>query len=234
MRRMIAAATAALLAAGAAASPFRDAAVVGDDELGTMRGGVLLPNGLDVSVGIAIETRVDGMLALRTLFTTEGGVQVFSGGEAMMRPQAVPTAAQASSGAPMLRIDRNGVGTTVVPAMTLPNVQVGVSRGAAAMPGGGAPLAVTPNGDAVGTPLGAVRLEQGDRGVSVVLSSPTLELRHLLGDATGVVVANTANNRAIDTVANVNIDLRNASELVGSNVLQIDAIATAASSWNPR
>lgn len=232
MRSWTVALFAAAMPVAAAASPFGDAPAVSDAELGEMRGGVLLPNGLDIAVGVSIETRVDGQLALRTQFTTDGGVQVFSGGAAEMRSQAA-AGASARGAAPMVRIDRNGAGTTITPAATMPNVQIGVSRGSTIATSGGTPLPVVAGGDAVPTALGAVRIDETDRGTSVVLAGPTIELRHLVGQATGFVVANTADNRAIDTVANVNVDVRGASALLGTNALQIDRIAVDASSRNP-
>lgn len=224
-------ALAALLApAVAAASPFGVAAVA-DNELAAMRGGVRLPNGLDVSVGITLETRIDGQLALRSVAGTDGSVQVFSGGPAAMTAKAAP--GRSTPAAPTITINRSGAGTVIAPALATPNVSVGVTRGPAAPATGGTPIALEANGAAVATGFGSLRLEKTAQGSAVVLSDPTLLVRQLIGTATGVVVANTADNRAIDTTASINVDLRNATALVGSNLLAIDTIAADAAARSP-
>lgn len=208
------------------ASPFGDAATVADQELATMRGGVMLPNGMDVSIGIAIETQVDGQLALRTHFSTEGGLQIFTGGAATARPAA---SAGSAVTPPTVRVERGGVGTVISPTMSLPNVRVAVTQGpATAGPPSGTEVPVAANGATVDTAFGAIRLQQGAGGSVVVLDNPTLELRHLIGAATGIVVANTADNRAIDTVATVSIQLNNAMPALENGALRIDRIAADA------
>jgi hypothetical protein len=148
------------LAAGMAAvparpAPFDDAARVDDATLDKLRGGVRLPDGTDVTVGVAIETRVNGELVLRTALNSEAlGAQVTSA------------------------------------------------------PG-----------------FGGVRVETTPGGQMVTLVGPSLELRHLVGEATGAVVANTANNRVIDTLTVVNVELRDAGALVAPTMFQIEAIA---------
>lgn len=216
------------------ASPFGTAAV-SDAELGTMRGGILLPNGLDLTLGVAIETSIDGQVALRTVVDGAGRISVFSGGEAPQSARPTADATETRAQAPMVTINRGGAGTVMSPVMAAGNANVVVARGPAADPaaGGGVPLSLDANGAAVATPFGAVTLEQTARGAEVVLSNPTLQLRQLVGSATGVVVANTADNRAIDTIATVNIELGNASLLVGSNLLRIDSIAAEAAARNP-
>lgn len=214
------------------ATPFA-AVAVSDHELASMRGGILLPNGLDLTLGVAIETSIDGQLALRTVVDSSGGIQVFSGGDSPRSEWLSTRSAEAAPAAPMITINRGASGTVVSPATVMPAVQVGVTRGPAAPTAGGTSLALEANGAAVATPFGSVTLEQTARGAVVVLSDPTLQLRQLIGSATGVVVANTADNRAIDTIATVNVDLANATALVGSNLLGIDSIATEAAARSP-
>jgi hypothetical protein len=172
-------------------------------------------------------------VALRTVTDQAGNVQVFTGGAATAAGQGAAAAGDAAPSAPMVTINRGGAGTVIGPAMPMPSLQVAVTRGGGGpAAAGGTPLPLEPNGAGLATPFGTVTLEQTARGATVVLTDPTLQLRHLIGSATGVVVANTADNRAIDTQASVNVELGNATALVGSNLLQIDSLAAEAASRN--
>lgn len=192
---------------------FGGAATVADDALDEMRGGFILPNGMDVTVGIDIQTTVNGVLALRSLVTTaDAGLPVLFVGDG---------GAQANSA--------QG-GTTV----TLPGGGVVrlVDGGASSMEGGPGQQRVeaVPNGAAVSTPSGTVRLLSDDSGSQVVLNGDSLELRHMIGNFTGSVVANTANDRSISTVVTVNVDLQNSAVPLGNALLRLESIAMEAAS----
>lgn len=180
-----------------------------DDELDQLRGGFVLPNGMDVMVGIDIQTLVNGTLALRTVLNAvDGGVPaVFTGTSS---PPAVPGAAVAH----------------------LPGgVTVQVVQGAAAQPhadAGQLQIDIDPNGPAVLTQFGSIHLAKDDSGSAVTLANDSLELRHMIGNFTGSIVANTANDRSIDTVVTVNVDLQNSAVPIGNAMLRWDAIAVEA------
>lgn len=195
------------------------AAKVPDRALATMRGGVRLPNGLDLSLGIDIQTRIDGMLALHTVYASEGsqpGVRVFTDGA-----KPVPTApttqtltSQAIAGVPLLIVDRSPSGTTIVPANAVAAATVNLVNGDQAtwLSGDGqTQIPVVANGPPVDATPGQVRLNVDASGAVVTLKTPTLEVRQLIGQATGVVVANAGNDRTIDTISAVNVDLRGVS-----------------------
>lgn len=57
--------------APAAANPYLNP--VPDQSLEKMRGGFVLPTGLNVGIGITTETRIDGQLVLRSVFTADHG-----------------------------------------------------------------------------------------------------------------------------------------------------------------
>ncbi|WP_294395446.1 hypothetical protein [uncultured Sphingomonas sp.] len=188
---------------------------VPDTVLATMRGGVRLPNGLDLSLGIDIQTWIDGQLALRTVYASDGsqpGVRVFTGG-AMPAPTVPPTATLSSggeAGVPLLIVDRSPTGPTIVPTGAVGAATVNIVDGDPAIWLGGGdqtPVPVTPNGPAVAAPPGDLRFTIDADGAAVTLRTPTLEVRQLVGQATGVIVANSGNNTAIDTVSAVNVDL---------------------------
>ena len=198
---------------------------VPDLALAAMRGGILLANGTNVAIGIALETRVDGIVALRTQFSTETpGVQVFSGGS---RPASDGTAMpeMRSPNLPDIRIVRNGIGTTIGVA---PNVTLGQMRvSSAAAEAAGTPLALDDNRSSV-TAFGTVQAMRTATGTIVRLTGPDLSIQQSIGQAIGTIVANTASNRVIDTVTAVNIDLRGMVVPAGmTSALEAVAIAVA-------
>ena len=200
-------------------------AIVPDVELARMRGGLLLPNGLDVSIGIDIQTRVNGLLALHTVYASEGaaaGVRVFADGAnpVPLAPATRSITASATAGTPTLIVDRSPTGTTIIPSTATPATTVNLVNGDQStwLSGAGqVQLPVQSNGPAVATPNGNVSLASTSTGTVVTLQTPTLLVQQLLGQATGVVVANTADNQAIDTMSSVNVDLQGISpELLSS------------------
>ncbi|RJF93613.1 hypothetical protein D3876_04685 [Sphingomonas cavernae] len=187
-----------------------------ESELDEIRGGFVLPNGMDISLGIEIQTLVNGALALRTVLTSmEPGVP------------SVFTAKSGASAGPASVTRGDGVTTTTLPGGGV----VRVVEGAVSSPApaeGEARIELTPNGPSVLTQLGSVQLEQDDRGAVVVLKGDSLELRHMIGNFTGSLVANTANDRSIDTVVTVNIDLHNSAVPIGNAMLRWESIAVDA------
>ena len=235
VRTLLLAATLAV-AVPAFASPFGDTAAVSDAELADMRGGFALPGGLDVALSVRLDTSVDGRLLLRTVFVADQGapaVAVYapppgeSGPAIAMRTTGGSTATASrievafdrSNGVTMLRPTGSGLTPTV-------SIGTGGSVRGDPAPNGWPPLAVTPGGAAVATAGGAVSVEQLAGGLRVALDGPDLDVSHLTGQAFGTLVANTANDRVIDSATTIDIALRGATpELIGSALLRVDAIA---------
>ena len=203
---------------------------VPDARLANMRGGILLPNGTSVVVGIALETRVDGMLALRTQFSTEApGVQIFAGGPGTTIVNLPETTIPGNqNGVPEVRIDRGATGTVIgaVPATLVTNVRLGVGSDSEAARLPGVVIPVTENGAAVETALGAVRLVRTAGGTITELNGPDLAVQQLVGQATGTIVANTASNRVIDNVTWVNVAV-NGNLLPSGLTSSIERVAQA-------
>jgi hypothetical protein len=206
---------------------------VPDRELATMRGGLMLPNGLNVAIGIDIQTRIDGVLALHTIFSSESaGVRVFTDGTTS--PGEAPGTVTVATGDPdwpTVSVSRTPTGTVVTaPATGVPgavNIVTGPTTGwldAA----GQTPVPVTANGPAVVAGPGSIRLTSDHRGSQVLLVTPATEIHHLVGQATGAVVSNTANDRVIDTVSTVNVDLVGLPAGLTNGVLMVNRIATEA------
>lgn len=240
----------------ASANPF-GSAPVSDRELGGMRGGYQLPNGMNVTVGVQIETYVDGTLALRTVLnvvdTAKAALEVFvpavstsglpdhavtvantnptvvaalstsPGGEAAPSTSvAAAPDALSPTAAPVVSIAAADSGTAPVvssPVMSAPVVSLGETAGT---PGATGPALV--QNLAVQSDLGSVTIEQTKSGSVVILKGPDLEIQHMTGNSTGVLIANTLDNRAIDTVATVNISLSDSAVPVGNIMLRIDSI----------
>jgi hypothetical protein len=209
---------------------------VPDEALAQMRGGVRLPNGLVVAIGIDIQTRVDGVLVLHTVYTSDGpnaGIRVFTDGTGApgTAPGTTTVTTTASGGVPIVTVDRSPGGTTISPGQSTPGATINLVNGGPAtwLDGEGqTPVPVTANGPAIAAAPGEIRLETGTAGASVILVTPTLEVRQLVGSATGLVVANTANDRSIETVSSINVDLQGLSPqlLAGAFAAQRMAVET--------
>lgn len=223
----------ALLIAASLAAPGDAPAPVPDRELATMRGGLMLPNGLNVAIGIDIQTRIDGVLALHTIFSSEAqGVRVFTDGRTS--PSEVPGTVTVETGDPSwptVSVSRTPTGTTVTaPAADAPasvNIVSGPTTGWLDA-SGQTPVPVVANGPAVDASSGSIRLTSDDRGSQVQLVTPTTEIRHLVGQATGAVISNTANDRVIDTVSTVNVNLVGLPAGLMNGMLLVNRIATEA------
>jgi hypothetical protein len=211
------------------------AQALSNEQLATLRGGVLLPNGLDISIGIDIQTLVNGQLALHTVLSTEAptpfGLRVLNGGSASSMPPTVtiPAAAQSS---PLLVLDRQSGSSSVAPTSASgPNTTIHVLNA----PTDTWPrypdentVPVSPNGPSVTTPFGTVQITQDSRGAVVSLSDPTLLVQHLVGEASGVTVANTANNQVVQTQSAIDVDVHGAWPAIANALFRVNNVATNA------
>ena len=195
-----------LAPAAAQSGPFDSARSVADDKLDEVRGGVLLPNGMDIGLGITVDTRIDGHLVLSTVLTM-GDVthlSVYTGGDAQGQTTATVLLVPGPSGPSLVRITQD--------ASSLPAVS------------GRQPIAVTPNGAPVETQWGTVQLAQSDTQSTVVLAGEGVELRQMIGAVTGALVANTGSNRVIDTMVTVDLDIRHSAIPTGAMMLRLDSL----------
>lgn len=222
-----------------AVSPY-EGAPLQEEVLDLLRGGVLLPNGLDVALGFDLRTMVDGQLALHTVLSTElpspDRLRVLVGPKADPMPdgQAVELPSPTT---PELLLDRRGAGTTVaigttgaalVGGRTVVNV-VTAPREQWPAYVGETEISPTLDGPAVGTALGAVTLRQQTGGGSVItLSGESLVIQHLIGQATGVAVLNAASDRRIDTVSTLDVDVKGGWVNTANGLFGISAIAADA------
>ncbi|RYF11333.1 MAG: hypothetical protein EOO77_19595 [Oxalobacteraceae bacterium] len=224
-----------LVAASPLVSPS-SALPIPDRELATMRGGVLLPNGLNVAVGIDIQTRIDGVLALHTIYTSEQpnpGIRVYTDGT--NSPATAPTTTTVTTGGviPTVSVGRSPTGTTIVASSSSAPMTVNVVSGPTSGwldAAGQTMVPVVANGPAVAASSGAISLANDDRGARVSLVAPSVQVDHLVGQATGAIVSNTASNRVIDTVSSVNVDLVGIPAGLSGGVLMVNRLAADAAS----
>ena len=211
---------------------FDRAARVPDRQLGAMRGGMRLPNGFEVAIGIDIQTRVDGILVLHTIYASDGpimGVKVYTDGTDGERyaPGTIVVMAP-NSPAPIIVTTRSPSGTTIAPGSSSGASTVNLVNGPETTwvtADGQNEVPVTVDGGPVTTGPGTFSLRSASNGVTSELDTADLQIRHLIGQATGVVIANAGSNRAIDTVSSVNIDLQNVAPLVATSIFSNQALA---------
>ncbi|WP_375195709.1 hypothetical protein [Sphingobium sp.] len=198
-----------LAPAPAHAEPFAQAPIVADTRLGDIRGGFLLPNGMDIGLGVTVDTLIDGRLALSTMLSIDdtSHLTVYTGGD--MRRQASVTGIRVSGpdGSSLVRITQ-GAGPSPV--------------------SGGQPIALLPNGAPVATRWGTVQLSQSDAQSTVLLTGDGIELRHMIGSVTGALVANTVSDRVIDTMVTVDLDIRHSAIPTSAMMLRLDALLAGA------
>ncbi len=190
--------------AGAEAASYT-AATISDAALDEMRGGFELPNGMDISIGIQIDTLVNGATVLRTLLMGNDGsmLQVFSGGPASS-----------------VDMGNGGKGLSVHLVADAQSTGTGALDEQA--------LALAPNGAAIVTDAGAVRLVQSNGQSTVLLDGNGLALQHMIGALTGALVANQASNRSIDTNFTVNLTIQNSAIPIGSMLMRLDTLMLGA------
>jgi hypothetical protein len=223
-------------ATGAAAdlSPYVGTALP-ETALADLRGGILLPNGLDVALGFDLRTLVDGQLALHTVLSTEGPapnrlrVLVGDAGETM--PVGVPVD-HLQPVQPELVLDRRGgttlyVSTAGKPVAPVVNI-LNAPREVWPAYSGETEIQPTVDGAPVPTALGLVTRTEQEFGSVVTLSGDSLLVQHLIGQATGVAVVNAANDRRIDTISTVDVDLKGAWVPVANGLFGVNAIVADA------
>ncbi len=211
--------------------PFGNVVALNDGELDEQRGGMALPNGMDVRIGVDLSTSINGNIVLRSVLTsgdaaTGNQVNVYTGGAgggsgpvvAINGAAAfrVNTVANNGTDTAQLRVEPTATGISIMPSVS-PNSSVELMT-----------VAVTQESGPVSTAHGNVTVQQHNTGTTVSLVAPDLVVQHMIGAATGQLIANTANNRVIDNSTIFNVDIVNASPVIGSSLMQINAAAIAA------
>lgn len=227
----------ALLALAAAPLPAQELGEpLADAELAAMTGKFILPGGGSLALSVTSDTMLNGALVLRTVLTVDQGsnVQVYGrpdGAAAPTSPSAatVHTVSTLTSGASVLFDRRSGAQIT---PPTVSTIRVGGTgaAGAGAAELGLTPIAVAAGGPAVRTPDGLVSVTTLANGTQVSLAGDQIGIAHLVGPSVATAILNSGNDRTIDTVTTIGIDLHDAAALaMGSAAMKVDALAADAS-----
>ena len=224
-------ATAQLPAPGVADAPFAEEKVA-EPVLADQRGGIRLPNGIDVTLSIDTVTALDGRVVLQTVTRIAEGAPVVTAfapqeGSPVNLPQGAASGANTAAAQPRVSYDRqHGLTvTTGLPSVPLVVTSTGAAK-EAKVAEGLAPIdlsrpATTPNG------LVQSRGNTGSGGVE--LQGMDISIVHLTGNALGSAIANSGSDRAIDTQTTLSIDLRNAGpDVLGSAMLRVENVAIGA------
>lgn len=112
MRHLLIALAFVPTAAGAQALPEKTP--LAEAELAEQRGAFRLPNGMEITIGVATQTRVDGRTVLSTTYNVAGGapqfrVQAGSGNDPNGTSEVVPTAGGVSTRDGVVQMLPNGV-----------------------------------------------------------------------------------------------------------------------------
>jgi hypothetical protein len=169
---------------------------------------------------------------LHTIYASDGpitGVKVYTDGTDGERyaPGTIVVTAP-NSPAPVIVTTRSPSGTTIAPGSPSATSTVNLVNGPETTwvtAAGQTEVPVTVDGGPVTTGPGTFMLTSAPNGVTSELDTADLQIRHLVGQATGVVIANAGSNRAIDTVSSVNIDLANVAPLVATSIFSNQALA---------
>lgn len=220
----------ALISAAAFAAP-----AVSDTELSGMRGGFSLPGGLEATMAVRTETSVNGGLLLRSIYRIDQGpptLQLYApavGQTVRAQTAGASTLGQGTQGAVRINFDRqNGVSISRQMGMPATSVTVGLANQASeAASDNLQPLDLSSG--SVETAGGRVSVSDLPQGVRARIQGDGIDASHLFGAAFGSVVANTANDRAIESATTISLDLRGATPMnLGSSMLRAEGIAADA------
>jgi hypothetical protein len=227
-------AAAALLAppAPAAAQTF-EAAPLPDETLRLMTGKFILPNGAEIALTVVSQTAIDNQVVLRSVFRVgePSAVEVYGRTEDSAGSHVAPTTMTVAPSRPTsvsVAFDRHSGTSTITPSYSAPTTAVQLGGGDNGDPAslGLTRIAAAPGAAPAATIDGSIAVASLPRGTMVTLAGDQFTTSQLVGDAIASVVTNSANDRTIDTVTNVNIDLRDISTFTaGSAALRVDALA---------
>ena len=200
-----------------------------------MRGGFRLPGGLDAAMTVQTETSINGALLLRSVYRLEQGppsLQLYApapGDAVRSQGAAASQSGAARQGALSINFDRQN-GVSIARQMGTPTTSVTVA-------GGGPTTAVTPDAlqpldlskGPVETAGGRVSVSDLAQATRVRIEGDGVDASHLFGGAFGTIVANTANDRTIDSSTTISLDLRGATPFnLGSALLRAESVAADA------
>jgi len=220
-----------LLAQAAGGAQAFEASPVPDAVLAELRGGIQLPNGIDLALTVQTQTAVDGAIVLQTVFSLIDGspeLVVYAppaGQTVAAEPVAVPENAGPTGILPTVTYDSRAGRVQVTPGLATMPVAVGSGANASSSIAEGlervAAGSATDSGVIGQSAQGALR--------AISLTGGNLSVTHFAGGAFGSAIANSGSDRTISTMTSVSIDLRNAGpDVLGSAMLRMEDVALGA------
>ena len=219
--------TASATAVAEPASPF-DVTPVSDADLQAQRGGIRLPNGIDVALSVQTQTAVDGSIVLRTIFTLDEGPAQFSvftpqpGEIIVLNRDAADTIGESGSITSVSYDVRNGIKVsraTRAPAAAVETVPYLEQSDFQDVTGH----------DSISTDNGLLRQRLVNGNQVADLTTDDLRIAHFAGRAFGSAIANMGNDRTIDTQTVISIRLDDVNPaIIGSAMLRVEGIGITA------
>jgi len=212
----------------AATAPYPAELRISDEVLSEQRGGIRLPNGIDLAMTIQSQTAVNGSVVLRTVVSVDKAASVVTvfapkAGMTVAAPpsRVVPEAAPAAT----VTYDRvSGLQVTTPSA-----APISVSAGTGALAGNASDVDGLEQVDAINpvtTDNGVITTLIRDRQATIDLKTADLNISHFTGNAFGTAISNSGNDRAIDTQTVVSINLQNAGpDVLGSAMLRVERLS---------
>lgn len=219
-----------LLLAGQSAPVAAQA--LADHELAAQRGGFLLPNGVEVALTVQSQTVLNGAVVLRTVFRADQGAPTLTvyapkPGTTVVAQRGDAPATGAAAAAPSISYDPR-TGIQVTPGAVMPSVSVSSGARTPDAATSADLQAVDASGAGIATDAGQIVVTRTGGLDTVQLRAGDLTVSHFAGNAFGSAIANSGNDRAIDTSTSVSIDLSNAGpDVVGSALLRVQDLGSA-------
>jgi hypothetical protein len=221
----------ALLAIMAATiAPFTTGAL-SDGELASLRGGFSLPGGIDVRLVVQTDTSINGALVLRSVFRVADSASLQVLVPRDQAPVSV-TRANAPGSQPSVWVSFDRSNGAVIGSVA-PRPELSISLGS--------PDEHEPSADGlriIDTAHGPVDTAVGrvtQAGTNVRLDQQDLSITHLTDGAFGSIVANSGNDRAIDTATTISLDLKGVDPAnIGSMALRVEGVVVDAARMGVR
>lgn len=226
-----AAAFLAMSAAAAQRAPDEDVRL-SDRELATYTGKFVLPNGVELALSVTSDTVVNGQLILRTVLTVDRTAQLQVFGRGQQPSGAAPTNGTAAASPQVagvtIALDRHSGIQTLKPTLAVSQGSAVTVNGAAQGSGalGLVAVPVVAGGPALAVADGTVSVQTVRNGSQVNFVGDQLAITNLVGQSIASAIANSSNDRTIDTVTTVSIEARNlAPYQVGAAQMRVEAMA---------
>lgn len=203
-----------------------------DPELATLRGGIRLPNGIDLALTVQTQTAINGAVVLQTVYAVDKGpaqMTVYAAPQGSTAPAPAAGEARAAPAAmtPVISYDAR-TGLSVTQGFRGMPLAVGTGSSAGSLKLADGLERVDPGAKPV-TASGIVSADSAGLLQTVTLTGKDFTVAHLAGAAFGSAVANSGSDRTIDTITSISLDFGSAGpDVLGSAMLRVENVALGA------